>query len=99
MNEQAMSQQELHDALAKRFRKGTRKLVFKKKNGDVRTMEVTLDPELVPQEHAPKGNSSKPKNYELLTLYSVGDKGWRAPRIDSLIEPTVEQLLEETPAE
>lgn len=62
------------------------KVVFKKKNGDLRTMICTNKLEDIPKELHPKGDKpAKPPSEEVFNVYDLEAKGWRSFRFDSVI--------------
>jgi hypothetical protein len=61
----------------------TYSVVFKKKDGTIRSMRVTTSLKEIPKELHPKGD--KTPNPEAKNVWSIDDKGWRAFRYDSVI--------------
>lgn len=65
-------------------------VTFTKKDGTLRTMPCTLNRELIPAEHAPKGDAQERKNSEIVQPVFVTDaNGWRSFRWDSVQEYAV----------
>ncbi len=59
---------------------GVVEVVFKKKNGEYRTMPCTLKSDLLPPMVPNEGDegSSRPQIEGLIAVYSVEDCGWRS---------------------
>lgn len=76
------------------FLKGLRdslvSLAFTKKDGNVRKMNATLNPFLIPTEHQPKGNTSviddNGEDPTFIRVYDVDTKGWRTVIFDAVTE-------------
>lgn len=87
--------QETHDRIAKALSVGVHRIVFRKKDGSMRTMRATRDPELMPEScKTPEGSASKQKpNYDVVNVVDLDIGQWRRFAIDSLIEPDVDELL------
>lgn len=65
-------------------------VTFTKKDGTLRTMPCTLNRDLIPAEHAPKGDAQERKNSEVVQPVFVTDAGgWRSFRWDSVQEYAV----------
>ena len=58
---------------------------FQKRNGDIRTMQCSLNPTVVPEKIDLQVNEEK-NNPDLLTVYDLEEKGWRSFYLDSIIE-------------
>jgi hypothetical protein len=67
------------------LREGECTVVFKKKDGTERTMLCTRSMNLIPEEHTPKGDSTKIENEEVVKVFDIESDGWRSFRIDSVI--------------
>lgn len=55
-------------------------ITFNKKDGEVRIMECTLLPGLIPADKAPKGTGSK-KTEDSVAVFDVNKKDWRAFKV------------------
>lgn len=63
---------------------------FRKVNGEITTMEVTLDPRFLPPN--PSTSAAQPSNQ--LRVWSTDRQGWRSFRVDSVLKfyPKLEAL-------
>ena len=64
-------------------------VVFKKKDGEERTMKCTLNSELVPQTEK-KTERVKEVNEDVCPVYDIEKQGWRSFRYDSIHEVKLE---------
>ena len=55
-------------------------ITFNKRDGEVRIMECTLLPGLIPADKAPKGTGSK-KTEDSVAVFDVNKKDWRAFKV------------------
>lgn len=55
-------------------------ITFNKKDGEVRIMECTLLPGLIPADKAPKGTGAK-KTEDSVAVFDVNKKDWRAFKV------------------
>ena len=55
-------------------------ITFNKKDGEVRIMECTLLPGLIPVDKAPKGTGSK-KTEDSVSVFDINKKDWRAFKV------------------
>ena len=55
-------------------------ITFNKKDGEVRIMECTLLPGLIPADKAPKGTGSK-KTEDSVAVFDINKKDWRAFKV------------------
>ena len=58
-------------------------ITFNKKDGEVRIMDCTLLPGLIPADKAPKGTGSKKteENKESVAVFDINKKDWRAFKV------------------
>lgn len=73
------------DRLVDTMRNGIAVVTFEKVNGDRRTMRCTLKPDLIPENHKPKGDSDRTLNEDVQRVYSVDDNGWRSFRKELVV--------------
>jgi len=52
--------------------------------GELRHARGTLHPELIPEEHKPKGSPDYVPNYSTISYYDLDKQGWRSFRLDCL---------------
>ena len=62
---------------------------FTKADGTVRDLKCTLVYDLIPMEQRPADkmptrNSSRPENFDTITVFDVENAGWRSFRLDSI---------------
>ena len=55
-------------------------ITFNKKDGEIRIMDCTLLPSLIPADKAPKGTGSK-KTEDSVAVFDVNKKDWRAFKV------------------
>jgi len=84
----------LHDTLIKVLLSGLRseavKVVFTKKDETIRTMICTLNPSLIPAEHAPKGTDANAATEDVedptyIRVFDIENAGWRSFIFDSVL--------------
>ena len=75
--------------LIEKLKQGTITVKFNKLNGEFREMTCTLQESLLPEpaKVQSKQNNKEPKP-ETLSVWDVNAKGWRAFRIEKIIEVT-----------
>lgn len=59
---------------------------FVKADGTERVMECTTDPDLIPKEHQPKGESNRKENPNQVRVFSFTDGGWRSFNVNRLLD-------------
>lgn len=64
-------------------------IIFKKKDGEKRTMKCTLNSDLVPQTDK-KTERVKEINEDVCPVYDIEKQGWRSFRYDSIHEVRLE---------
>jgi hypothetical protein len=67
--------------IREKLREGERTVIFKKKNGEIRTMRCTLEPGKIPEVYG----SALPSD-TLITVWDVEMGGWRSFNLASVIE-------------
>lgn len=60
-------------------------VTFTKKNGETRIMRCTRMSELIPKESLPKSGSNRKKNDDIMTVWDLDKKNWRAITKSSII--------------
>lgn len=87
--------QETHDKIAARLAHGEHEIVFRKKDGSLRTMRATRDPVLMPDScKIPQDQKSKQTpNYEVVNVVDLDIGQWRRFQIDALVQPSLEEIL------
>jgi hypothetical protein len=79
----------LIDVLLKGLRTAAVKVVFTKKDETVRTMICTLNPSLIPDEHAPKGTDAivaeDIEDPTYVRVFDIENCGWRSFIFDSVL--------------
>ncbi len=83
--------------LKTRLSKGILAVRFIKVNGDLRDMECTTDPTIIPS--APEGTTTKtrikPPTPYLVAAWDINARGWRSFYVDSIVEVRDSKALEE----
>ena len=84
-----MNRDEMIDAL----REGMCNVTFIKKNGDTRVMPCTLNFDLIPSEHRPKGGEASlteglEKTISAIRVFAPESDGWRSFIVDNVKEFT-----------
>lgn len=64
-------------------------VTFTKADGSERVMKCTTNPEFVPEEHTPKGDSTRALSDEVCRVFDVENQAWRSFRWDSVLEVTL----------
>ena len=59
-------------------------VTFTKKDGTERVLKATLNPSVIPEEHAPKGTGTEKKNDDSIAVFDIENNGWRSFRYDSI---------------
>jgi len=59
-------------------------VTFTKKDGTERILKCTLNSNTIPTQFAPKEDSTRAKNDEVLAVFDVESQGWRSFRWDSV---------------
>ena len=57
---------------------------FTKKDGTIREMLITLQESIIP--HSIESENPRKSNPDVVSVWSIEDKGWRSFRKDSVIE-------------
>ena len=59
------------------------RVIFTKVNGEERDMVCTLNTDMIPEEHAPKG----PAEYDVVVIraFDVNKQAWRSFRVENVI--------------
>lgn len=78
-----MNKQKFIEAL----KDGVVSVTFNKVSGSVRTMNVTLNEDVLPEREETL-KPSRAQNNDVCNVWSVNDNGWRSFRWDSVIEWT-----------
>ena len=68
---------------------GIHTVVFTKLDGEIRELYCTLDSELMPvveKQLLTEESTPKKQNDNVLSVWDLDNKGWRAFRLDSIIE-------------
>ena len=66
-------------------------VTFKKKDGTIRNMLCTLNPEYMPQEPEGKEKKERKVNENVQVVYDIEAPGWRSFRWDSLQNYTIQK--------
>ena len=76
----------MKDQLKELLNEGVVNVTFTKVDGTERTMPCTLNPALIPAEHAPKSptDAQKQRSEAAQPVYVTDAKGWRSFRWDSV---------------
>lgn len=72
------------DTLNTKLHEGVVKVLFLKKDGTERTMNCTLNENLIPSEKNPKGTGKK-QNENVVAVFDTDKNDWRSFRYDSVI--------------
>ena len=76
---------EKYEELKQALQSGTRLVTFTKKDGTVREMRCTLQPDLLPpQKDLEEAIQEKKVNTEALAVWDLDKEAWRAFRIDAI---------------
>lgn len=75
--------------LGDHLRYGEVTVIFKKKDGEKRTMRCSLNTELVPQVEK-KTERTKEVNEDVCPVYDLDNQGWRSFRYDAIYEVRIE---------
>ncbi len=80
------TQQETKDMIKNLLHVGEVSITFTKKDGTERALKCTLSESIIPDEHTPKGESTRTKNESVQAVYDLENEGWRSFSWDSIIE-------------
>lgn len=72
--------------------KGKNQIQFTKVNGELRTMNCTLDETYLPEKKNKETESARKENQDTLCVWSLDDKQWKSFRIANLI--SIEKINE-----
>lgn len=74
------------------LRKEVVEVIFKKKDGTIRNMFCTLNPNFLPekQDDTTAGPAKSPASDTVVTVWDLDVNDWRAFKVDSVIEFNVE---------
>jgi hypothetical protein len=77
----------MNDVLKELLRAGVTEVTFTKANGEIRKMNCTLNPELVPPTEPPSDDArTRKSNPDVQVVWDVDKQAWRSFRLDSIIE-------------
>ena len=76
------------DTLLKDLQENVCEIMFKKVNGEMRTMRCSLKPEVLPDSYSltesPKVKDFHQTNPDVLAVWDLQNNGWRSFRIESI---------------
>ena len=74
------------DEMLNKLFEGACTVVFTKTNGDERTMNCTLNMDMIPADNHPKtdGNMVKEANMSVIKAFDLDISAWRSFRVDSV---------------
>jgi hypothetical protein len=65
-------------------------VTFRKKDGTMRDMVCTLQPDMLPKQEIKEGHFSRPINLDVIKVFDLEAKAWRSFRVDSIKTYSVE---------
>jgi len=75
-----MTRQDIKELL----RDSVAEISFTKKDGTERIMNCTLQSNLIPEEHTPKGTSTAKENLDIINVFDLDKIGWRSFLVDNV---------------
>ena len=63
---------------------GVVNVCFEKKDGTERIMKCTLQSNLIPEEHTPKGTGTTKENLDIINVFDLDKIGWRSFLVDNV---------------
>jgi hypothetical protein len=75
-----MTRQDIKELL----RDSVAEISFTKKDGTERIMKCTLQSNLIPEEHTPKGTSTAKENLDIINVFDLDKIGWRSFLVDNV---------------
>jgi hypothetical protein len=75
-----MDRYELKETLSK----GVVTVTFDKRDGSLREMRCTLQPDLLPPQLLQENETPRKENLEVLSVWDIESHGWRSFRMDSI---------------
>ena len=74
----------LREEMMQKLQSGKCSVFFKKKNGEIRQMVCTLNPEIEPKILQVKGGASPPES--VIPVWDIEKMQWRSFRVDSVLQ-------------
>jgi len=81
------------EMMVEQLHKGVCKVVFEKKDGNVREMHCTLHPDRLPERQVLTEGDRTPTNPDTIRVFDTDLNEWRSFRVDSVDSFTTPQLL------
>ena len=66
------------------LRDSVAEIMFTKKDGTERIMKCTLQSNLIPEEHTPKGTGTAKENLDIINVFDLDKIGWRSFLVDNV---------------
>ena len=66
------------------LRDSVAEISFTKKDGTERIMKCTLQSDLIPEEHTPKGTGTTKENLDIINVFDLDKIGWRSFLVDNV---------------